>query len=223
MKDLIYSASNFLKWSILWILWQWWKGNGVLIQYVYSFLKADSIGFDVVRLNCEQLVIQYPCYFLVSSAAGHEDFCGHGLRHPPGASAAEGYNREGPRHRRCHQAVQQVCQAGLRAVHRAHHAPGRHRGATWCVIYFYFFLTTVLLLIVIVLLKETLSICLSSIQVVATWWPLISLCSMSTVSWRRYRHFYLHLHARTRAHTSASWFMGFSENMLTVLCGSGEL
>lgn len=73
-----------------------------------------------------------PVHF-VSSAAGHEDFCGHGLGHPPGASSPEGYNGEGPRPWRCHQAVQQVCQASLRAVHRAHHAPGRYRGATWCV------------------------------------------------------------------------------------------
>ena len=73
-------------------------------------------------------ISKYSCHAsVVCLAAGHEDLCGHGLGHPPGAPAAEGHHGAGAGHRGRHQAVQQVCEARLRPVHRAHHAVGRHR------------------------------------------------------------------------------------------------
>lgn len=63
------------------------------------------------------------------TAAGHEGVCGHGLGHPSGTEAEEGHFPAGARHQWHHQAVQQVCEAGFRAVHRANGAGGRHRGA----------------------------------------------------------------------------------------------
>lgn len=58
------------------------------------------------------------------AAPGYENLCGHRLRHPAGSPAPQGHHRERTRHRRRHKAIQQVCEAGLRAVHRANHEAG---------------------------------------------------------------------------------------------------
>lgn len=47
------------------------------------------------------------------SAPGHEGVCGHGLRHPSGAAAATRHHGAWARHRGRHQAIPEVCEAGL--------------------------------------------------------------------------------------------------------------
>lgn len=69
------------------------------------------------------------CVLFCPPAAGHEGVRGHGLGRPPHSEAEEGHLAARAEHRRHHQTVQQVCEAGVRAVHRTHGAVGRHRGA----------------------------------------------------------------------------------------------
>lgn len=70
--------------------------------------------------------VNIPVSVSPSVAAGHENLRGHRLRHPAGPSAPQGHLRAGPGHRRRHQAVQQVCEAGFWAVHWTHHEAGGH-------------------------------------------------------------------------------------------------
>lgn len=64
------------------------------------------------------------CLLSLPAAPGYENLCGHRLRHSAGPPAAQGHHRARARHWRRHQAIQQVCEAGLWAVHWADHEAG---------------------------------------------------------------------------------------------------
>jgi len=99
-------------------------------------------------------------------AAGHEGVRGHGFGHPPGTEAQEGHLTARPEHRRHYQAVQQVREAGVRAVHRAHGAGGRHRGAPrsasftyYAYIYTYIYIKTYIYINIYICLYIYIYIC----------------------------------------------------------------
>lgn len=106
--------------------------SGKAIYFLFSFFLRNSwvreIKVIITRYCCFCLSEYYWtvhwCLLFPPAAPGYENLCGHRLRHSAGPPTPQGHHRARARHWRRHQAIQQVCEASLRAVHWANHETG---------------------------------------------------------------------------------------------------
>lgn len=106
--------------------------------WIFEFVSVKESKLIIFRLF-EQLLCWSEYYWTVQvcllsppAAPGYENLCGHRLRHSAGPPAPQGHHRARTGHWRRHQAIQQVCEASLRAVHWAGHENGWYcRAERW--------------------------------------------------------------------------------------------
>lgn len=100
-------------------------GNYVFCRQGASWSKAFCFIWRIFQSH-KAAQVNITVSVSPSAAPGYENLRGHRLRHSAGPSAPQGHHRARAWHRRRHQAVQQVCEAGLWAVHWTHHEAGGH-------------------------------------------------------------------------------------------------